>query len=195
MKRNCLGLLATVVLPCVAWGLHVAVPPMAMPEFADTEVTTNIPVNVFRSDVRGLDVSVELCATPSNNVQVAFGRDADGDGILAPEESNLVIGWDCGRWFAEEVATGVRVFMEDEAPTAGNRFLRWRSELDGAGSVSRLAVTNTSGVAFAELSVARPEWACRASWNMMRLTRRGTDMPAECFDVSFRYNVLHLIFR
>ena len=195
MERNRLGLLAVVVLPCVAWGLHVAVPPMVMPEFADTEVTTNIPVNVFRSDVRGLDVSLELCATPSNNVQVAFGRDADGDGVLAPEESDLVVGWDCGRWFAEEVATGARTFAEDGAPTAGNRFLRWRSELDGAGGVSRLAVTNTSGEAFAELSAARPGWACRSSWNMMRLTRRGTDMPAECFDVSFRYNVLHLIFR
>ena len=68
MERNLLGLLAAVVLPCVAWGLNVAVPPMAIPEFADTEVTTNIPVNVFRSDVRGLDVSVELCTTPSNNV-------------------------------------------------------------------------------------------------------------------------------
>ena len=119
MERSILGLLAAVVLPCVAWGLHVAVPPMAMPEFADTEASTNILVNVVRSDMRGLDVSVELCATPSNNVQVAF----------------------------------------------------------------------------AELSAARPEWACRASWNLMRLTRRGTDMPAECFDVSFRYNVLHLIFR
>ena len=50
MERNCLGSLAAVVLPCVAWGLHVEVPPMAMPEFADTEVTTNIPVNVFRSN-------------------------------------------------------------------------------------------------------------------------------------------------
>ena len=145
----------TVLLPIVTLGLHLAVRPGAA-EFADSEVTTNIPVNVFRSDVRGLDVSVELCATPSNNVQVAFGRDADGDGVLAPEESDLVVGWDCGRWFAEEVATGARTFAEDEAPAAGPRFLRWRAELDGAGGVSRLAVTNTSGAAFAELSAARP---------------------------------------
>ena len=195
LERNRFGFLAAVALPCVAWGLHVAVPPMAMPEFADTEVTTNIPVNVVRSDVRGLDMSVELCATPSNNVQVAFGRDADDDGVLAPEETDLVLGWDCGRWFAEEVATGMRTFAEDETPTAGDRFLRWRAELEGAGGVLRLAVTNTSGAAFAELSLARPEWACRSSWNLMRLTRRGTDMTAERFDVSFRYNVLHLIFR
>ena len=84
------------LVSAAAFGLYVAVPPGAS-EFADTEVTTNIPVNVFRSDVRGLDVSVELCATPSNNVQVAFGRDADGDGVLAPEESDLVVGWECGR--------------------------------------------------------------------------------------------------
>ena len=195
MKRNRAGLLAALLLPCIAWALRVEVPPMAMPEFADTEVSTNIPVNVCRSDVRGLDVSMELCATPSNNVQAAFGRDADGDGVLSPEETDLVLGWDCGRWFAEEAATGARIFAEDEAPTAGNRFLRWRAELDVAGDVSRLAVTNTSGAAFAELSAARPEWACRSDWNLMRLTRRGTDMPGECFGVSFRYNVFYLFFR
>ena len=43
MKRNRAGLLAAVVLPCVAYALRVEVPPMAMPEFADTEVSTNIP--------------------------------------------------------------------------------------------------------------------------------------------------------
>ena len=165
------------------------------PEYVDTEAATNMPVNVARSDVRGLDVILELCATPSNSVQAAFGHDADGDGVLAPEETDLALGWDCGRWFAEDAAIGARTFAGDEAPAAGNRFLRWRVELDGAGGVSRLAVTNTSGMAFAELSAARPEWACRSSWNLMRLTRRGTDMPTECFDVSFRYNVLHLIFR
>jgi len=85
MEMCHLGLLAAVVLPCVAWGLHVAVPPM-MPEFADTEVTTNIPVNVFRSDVRGLDVSVELCVTPSNNVQLPFDRDGNGlEKSVAPD--------------------------------------------------------------------------------------------------------------
>ena len=36
MERNRHGLLAAVVLPCVACGLHVDVPPFAMPEFADT---------------------------------------------------------------------------------------------------------------------------------------------------------------
>ncbi len=184
----------TVLLPIVTLGLHLAVRPGAA-EFADSEVTTNIPVNVFRSDVRGLDVSVELCATPSNDVQVAFGRDADGDGVLAPEETDLVLGWDCGRWFAEEAAAGARIFAEDEAPAAGNRFLRWRAELDVAGGVSRLAVTNTSGAAFAELSAARPGWACRSGWNLMRLTRRGTDMPDECFAVSLRYTAFSLFFR
>ena len=93
------------------------------------------------------------------------------------------------------VSVGACAAIMSLAPTAGNRFLRWCAELDGAGGVSRLAVTNTSGMAFAELSASPPEWTCRSCWNLMRLTRRGTDVPTECFDVSFRYNVLHLIFR
>ena len=52
--------------------------------FADTEVSTNVVVNRKRNDVKAFDVSMELAGSVSNSVQIAFGRDADGDGNLAP---------------------------------------------------------------------------------------------------------------
>ena len=36
--------------------------------------------------------------SPTNAVQVAFGRDADADGDLAPEETEVRVGCDCGEW-------------------------------------------------------------------------------------------------
>ena len=42
---------------------------------------------------------MELQATPSNNVEVAIGCDADGDGHLSLDESDLTVGYDCGEWF------------------------------------------------------------------------------------------------
>ena len=42
---------------------------------------------------------MELKATPSNNVEVAIGCDANGDGHLSLDESGLTVGYDCGEWF------------------------------------------------------------------------------------------------
>ena len=61
--------------------------------FADTEVSTNIVVNRRRNDVKAFGVSIELAGSGSNSVQIAFGRDTDGDGNLAPGETALVLGW------------------------------------------------------------------------------------------------------
>ena len=49
----------------------------------------------------GRRVKLTLSAdfTPSNCVQVALGQDANGDGDLAPEETRLVLGVDCGEPF------------------------------------------------------------------------------------------------
>ena len=40
--------------------------------------------NRRRNDVKAFGVSMELAGSVSNSVQIAFGRDADGDGNLAP---------------------------------------------------------------------------------------------------------------
>ena len=46
--------------------------------------------------------------TPSNNVEIALGRDADGDGELSFDEAAVRLGWDCGVFFVERVVTGER---------------------------------------------------------------------------------------
>ena len=63
----------------------------ALPDaaYADTEVTTNVPFNVARSDAREFGVSMAFTGTASNCVQIAFGRDADCDGELSPEETAM----------------------------------------------------------------------------------------------------------
>ena len=74
-------------------------------EYADTEVSTNFPFAVSFGRMNRLEVVLSLMAMPTNNVEVAIGTDADGDGELRPEESAWVFGWDCGRWFTREADT------------------------------------------------------------------------------------------
>ena len=95
-------LVMILVLPLAA--LAFTVEPMPPCAYADTEASTNIAFAVDRSTMTRIEFSVALDATPTNNVEVAIGTDANGDGNLAPEEAAYVFGYDCGRWFTRDFA-------------------------------------------------------------------------------------------
>ena len=72
--------------------LHSCPPP-------DTEYETNLVADVWDDFDRIMGIRLEFNASPSNNVQAAFGVDEDHDGVLSIEESEFTVGWDCGAWF------------------------------------------------------------------------------------------------
>ena len=86
-----------------AHGVNVAQLPDS--EFADTEVVTNVVLSLSCDDISRLQLTIDLEASPSNNVEVAVGHDADGDGSLSLDESALVVGYDCGEWFTRSAAS------------------------------------------------------------------------------------------
>ena len=69
----------------------LVVPSMPPPEFDDYEVITNCVFDASRQDAKEFAVRIELDATPSNGVEVVFGRDADGDGILSRTEETMSV--------------------------------------------------------------------------------------------------------
>jgi hypothetical protein len=81
---------------CLASSFAVSTMPEA--EWDDTEVVTNAALPAARADSRVFGFSLELDGTASNNVEVAFGRDVDHDGMLSRAEADLLVGWDCGEW-------------------------------------------------------------------------------------------------
>lgn len=97
------GLLAT-TLAASAAVLPLATPPPA--DYADTESSTNIPLQAWRDYTPPARLTLRLNATATNAVQVAFGRDLDGDADLQPEETEFVLGCDCGTWFTRNERTG-----------------------------------------------------------------------------------------
>ena len=76
--------------------LTVAAPDVST--YADTEAATNVFFDVGGADARLFSLSLELDATESNTVSVAFGRDANDNGVLEREEADAVVGWDSGSW-------------------------------------------------------------------------------------------------
>ena len=107
MKYASASLMAAVAFALSASG--AAGEPLPAPEFADTEVSAHHPLEQGPFGLRGLDFRLEFTGTPSNNVEVAFGRDEDSDGALAPHETDVVFGWECGRYFIERFRTGERI--------------------------------------------------------------------------------------
>ena len=137
---------------------------LAPSQFADTEVSTNVPCALDLPSLKEYRIGLGLVGTPSNNVEVALGHDADGDGALSLDEQAVWLAWDCGEW----TARGIR-----------DRGL-------GIGDVPLMTSgPDTNGVVSASVDVAvsnhksKPAWLYDQNWNLVRVTRRGVDDPEE----------------
>ena len=139
-------------MPLFAWtsaAAGVAVGPLPAPEFVDTEVSTNFVFSVGEGQNRSLVFTVELQATPSNNVEVAIGCDADNDGRLSLDETALAVGYDCGEWF-------VRSALNDAVTMTG---------VVDSGVFRRTYRVRSRRVT--------------PQWNLVKVTRRGSDAATE----------------
>ena len=90
----------------------LAVPSMPPPEYDDCEVVTNCVFDASRRDAKVFSVQIELDATPSNGMEVVFGHDADGDGVLSRTEEAMSVGYGCGEWMVANLVTGLLCVRE-----------------------------------------------------------------------------------
>ena len=137
-----------------AFGVTVSALPQS--EYADTEVSTNIAFAVERPAMTRIEFTVALDATPTNNVEVAIGTDANSDGNLAVEEAAYVFGYDCGAWFAR---------------SAG---------LEGLGSLEGLG----GGRVGKPFVLKRRQLG--TAWNLVKVTRRGCGAVCELVEANGR---------
>ena len=137
-----------------AFGVTVSALPQS--EYADTEVSTNIAFAVERPAMTRIEFTVALDATPTNNVEVAIGTDANSDGNLAVEEAAYVFGYDCGTWFAR---------------SAG---------LEGLGSLEGL------GGGRVEKTFVLKRRQLDTAWNLLKVTRRGCGSSFELVEAKGR---------
>ena len=87
----CAGFLA------FATAASAALRPLPTPgpsEYVDAESSVNVPLPT--NEGRHIRLTLAFDPSPTNAVQVAFGNDANADGDLAPEETVVRLGVDCG---------------------------------------------------------------------------------------------------
>ena len=167
-----------------------------MPEATrlDSEVSTNVAFNAYRNDARSFGVSMALTGTESNCVQVAFGRDADGDGNLAAVETGFVLGWRGGAYFIEDAESQNRMIeIADATHTARKLVLDVKLNRDCVPK--HVTLLNENGVCFTALSGNVPSWIFNRNWNLMKVTRRGVDASSESIDVECKYKFFRIVIR
>ncbi len=163
-------------------------------QYADTEVSTNVAFAAWTERMFAFAYELDFNGTPSNNVQVAFGIDADGDMILSPEEERLVVGWDCGEWFVRNVAEGIDLA---QAPLAddGPQLFRFSLRFGSGGNFGPLDIRDSGTPTFHALAAEPPSWLHDRRWNRCRVTARGVDVHASSFVVKATQNGTRFIFR
>ena len=85
---------------------RVVVPSLPEAVTPDAEVATNFPLNVSAARLQTLTLSVAFDSCVTNEVLVVLGTDADSDGDLSMDETDIVLGCDCGAWYRADFRTG-----------------------------------------------------------------------------------------
>ena len=135
------------LVACCAFGVEV--PQLPPSEFTDTEVSTNFVFAVGNGSNRRLVFDLELAATPTNNVEIAIGCDADENGLLSLDEVSLTVGYDCGEWFVRSAANDSVTY----------------SDVADSGTLRRTYEVRSRHV--------------DPSWNLVKVTRRGLGVSSE----------------
>ena len=156
---------ASVMFSFAAFAKAFYISPLPESPYADTEVTTNIAFNTNRGDVKEFELEFTLDCTLSNSVQVALGIDADRDGELSFAETGAVLGWRNGRYFIEDGENGKRY----EHPVE---------------SESRIGI-----------EVFTVTVRTKRGGNLMKITRRGRDMPSEWIRCKLDYSGFYIAIR
>ena len=185
------GLCAAFALAgCVASARTILVQTQPVSSYLDTEVVTNIAMHGRRTDTWKVDLHIQLAGTPTNDLEVAFGRDVNTNGVLDVEEIETMYGWRGGRYFIENVPAWERVEVE-----AATNALRGVCDihLENNSSVvpRRFVATCGGAAAFGGLAITpTPAWLFRREWDMVRVVRRGTVVPPEWVRCDIEYQLL-----
>lgn len=182
---------------CVFVALLVLVSPaLTLPPVVhyDTETSTNVTFSVAESGAGRFALSLSCIATPSNNVEAAFGCDSNLDGVLDLGEMSFTIGWDCGAWFVRQGCDGIRI-EEPYASTNEVKTLLLNLRFGTSGQPRRLEAAADGQPVFSAIAAAPPEWLNIRRCNRLRLTGRGFDGHDETFEVGTTIDAIAIRYR
>lgn len=192
MKAQIL-VLFTMAVTLLKGGIDVQPDRLPSPACPDTEVSTNFPFAFGTPHAGHLRFQLVFEATPSNNVQLAFGRDADENGALDTAETSFHFAWDCGTWRMGGEGDGV---LELAPPATTDATKSVVCDLRLRQGRPRTLLLEENGVPIVPaFTNAPPDWLFDDAWDAARLTVRGVDAPEESLRLSLEINGHAIILR
>ena len=195
MIRTILFLLG-VLLAFDTSAVAMRLPPLPASSFADTVVTTNVPMCAVTPSTNWKFNFMLECVPASNSVQVAWGRDVNANGILEPEETRMVVGRNRHGVFVENPISAER--FEQSLPVHGlnAESISLRVSLDADGRPLRFDARSEFGsILFPFWRTEPPVWLFDQEWNLMRVTVRGVGVAEESIRLSVAPDATILVLR
>ena len=172
MNAKLLSIISAVVATTTAAAADIW-PVLPSVQHLDTEEVTNVVISAAVQGSREYAFELSFSGTASNNVEIAFGADANGDGALSFDEIGLSVGWDCGEWFVMNAETDERVSVE---AADGAHSLVGMIRLRTNGRVREISFGDGPATLFPALQSAALGWTFPVEWNMVRLVGRGENV-------------------
>jgi hypothetical protein len=180
-------LLASLASSVICIGANTTTITNLPPSNLGWEVSQDVRLPARTPETRIFKVEFTFTATASNNVQIAFGKDANNDGKLPAEETSATVGWDRGSWFLQsgDLRT-VFTNTPSNSAVATNRTLRMSVRLNASGNPIILTFQDqTGGTVLFEGLAGIPVWINPKEWDTASLTARGWGERGETAKISF----------
>ena len=161
------------VLAALALSVHAAIVSIPQPlpnAFADGEATAFTDISIEAPGT--LSATIGFTATPTNCVELVFGRDSNLDGVLDWPEASFKFGWDAGEWIASSPITGETLAAAPSSPNP-QKTLSMFVRIDSNGEAAALTVRENNVPILAD---ALPLLAAAGRidlWNCVQETVRG----------------------
>ena len=165
-------------------GVQINLPPV---QHLDTEVITNMPITICSKGIGEFSYSLSFFATASNNIEIAFGVDANNDGCLSDIETDLISGWECGEWFILNNKTDFRYSVNQSLVDRQHEFI-CKIKTFSNGTIKSVDYYDNKEEIFSSLKSNIPVWLFSPKWNIIRLVARGDNIRA---NEEFFIKVLH----
>ena len=165
---------------------EVIIPSQPVSPYLDTEVSTNLLLT--QAKISYTDLKFTFDRTTTSNLERAFGVDVNTNGVLEAEETETRFGWCGGRFFIENALTGERFDGASVGQLGFSVDLHIQVNYEFQ-QVSQVSVSGVNASDFGELvSKIPPIWLWKREWNLMRVTRRGTEVSSDWIEYKAAVN-------
>lgn len=122
IEKSTVVVLASLLALSACAAREYAWPQLPEGTLPDTEVSTNVVLHVNAARLQSFRLRLQAESCVSNEVVVAVGCDADGDGDLSFDEAAFAFGCDCGVRYFANYETGAALEGVGDTLVVGRRF-------------------------------------------------------------------------